>query len=85
MAGKKRAVVEAVKAAGPAGPGEVVKPAEAALPVVERVHLVCPYPGCKSVRSLMVFSKPGHDGRMERRRCRSCCREFDVWDPDRKS
>lgn len=48
--------------------------------ILTRVALKCPR--CGSVRSRLLRTRPGADGRMEERRCRSCLAEFHVWDPE---
>jgi hypothetical protein len=60
---------------GPELPGD--------LPVVERRHTPCPWKGCGSIRSALVATEvmPSGEGRIERRRCLSCTRQFRVWDP----
>jgi len=57
---------------------ETAKPKGDGLPIVERVALKCP--ACGSVRSRLVRTEPGEDGRMELRRCKGCLRAFKVWD-----
>lgn len=50
--------------------------------VVQKVYQTCPY--CGGFRSRFVFSKlalGGQDGRHERRRCKTCLKDFDVYDP----
>lgn len=57
------------------------RPPRGELPVSDKVYQACPYDGCGSTRSRLIATQPGDDGRMERRRCKACLRDFLVWDP----
>ena len=46
--------------------------------IIPKAHNRCPH--CGSIRSRLVATVPGDDGRMEWRRCKVCCRPFKVWD-----
>lgn len=64
----------------PSDPRQEPRGGFADTPTVNKAHQTCPYPGCRSTRSILVKTEPGGDGRMEFRRCKACLRNFRVWD-----
>lgn len=52
------------------------------IPKVNKVQQQCPR--CGAFRHKLVYTRPMPDGngREERRRCKSCLKDFDVYDPN---